>query len=126
MASSSTNLPINLGLPPREQLTRNNFPLWRSQVLPTIRGAQLVGILNGTDAAPPPEIVDVPADKTTGTPAKLKANPEYVTWLSRDQIVLSYLLQSLSQEVLPHVHRIESATGVWCSTSCSLHRERGK
>jgi hypothetical protein len=27
--------------------------------------------------------------------------------------VLSYLLQSLSREVLPHVHRIESAAGVW-------------
>jgi hypothetical protein len=36
-----------------------------------------------------------------------------VTWLSRDQTVLSYLLQSLSREVLPHVHRIESAAGVW-------------
>ncbi|KAK1696758.1 hypothetical protein QYE76_013455 [Lolium multiflorum] len=98
MASSFTSVPINLGLPPREQLTRDNYPLWRSQVLPAIRDAQLTGILTGADPAPPPEIVDVPADKTTGTAAKLKANPDYATWLSRDQTVLSYLLQSLSRE----------------------------
>jgi hypothetical protein len=113
MASSNSNSPINLGLPPRELLTRDNHPLWRSQVLPAIRGAQLVGLLTGADPAPPPEIVDVPADKTTGATAKMKTNPEYSAWLARDQTVLSYLLQSLSREVLPHVHRIESAAGVW-------------
>jgi hypothetical protein len=60
-------------------------------------------------------VVDVPADKDTGAPAKMKANPVYADWLSRDQLVLSYLLQSLSLEVLPHVHRIESAHGVWAA-----------
>ncbi|XP_071680324.1 uncharacterized protein [Lolium perenne] len=40
-------------------------------------------------------------------------NPDYASWLSRDQIVLSYLLQSLSREILPHVHRIEHTAGVW-------------
>jgi hypothetical protein len=113
MVSSTSNPPINLGLPPRELLTRDNHSLWRSQVLPAIRGAQLVGLLTGDDKAPPPEIVDVPEDKATGTPVKMKRNPDYSSWLARDQTVLSYLLQSLSREVLPHVHRIESAAGVW-------------
>jgi hypothetical protein len=112
MASTSSNPPINLGLPPRELLTRENHPLSRSQVLPAICGAQLVGLLIGADQAPPLEIVDIPADKTTCTPAKMKINPEYSAWLSRDHTVLSYLLQSLSPEVLLHVHRIESAAGV--------------
>ncbi|XP_071678482.1 uncharacterized protein [Lolium perenne] len=113
MASSSYIPPINLGLPPREQLTRDNHPLWRSQVLPAIRGAQLVGLLDGTDAAPPEQIEIAPADKTVDTEAKMGPNPAYAAWLSRDQLVLSYLLQSLSREILPHVHRITSAAGVW-------------
>ncbi|XP_071683228.1 uncharacterized protein [Lolium perenne] len=113
MASSSYTPPINLGLPPRELLTRDNHPLWRSQVLPAIRGAQLVGLLNGTDAAPPEQIEIAPADKTADTEAKMGPNPAYASWLSRDQIVLSYLLQSLSREILPHVHRIDNAAGVW-------------
>jgi hypothetical protein len=94
-------------------LTRDNYPIWRSQVLPAIRGAQQVGLITGIDSAPPQEIVDVPADTATNTPAKMKANPLYADWIARDQLVLSYLLQSLSLEVLPHVHRIESAHGVW-------------
>jgi hypothetical protein len=69
--------------------------------------------MTGVDRTPPPQVVDVPAEKNTGTPAKMKANPEYADWISRDQLVLSYLLQSLSLEVLPHVHLIESAHGVW-------------
>jgi hypothetical protein len=114
MASSSQNPPINLGLPPRELLTRENHPTWRSQVLPAIRGAQLVGLLDGTDCAPPAQVIDVPADPAGGTSAKMKANPEYAAWISRDQIVLSYLLQSLHpKEVLPHVHRIVTSAGVW-------------
>ncbi|KAK1669917.1 hypothetical protein QYE76_058076 [Lolium multiflorum] len=113
MASSASNPPISLGPPPRTQLTRDNYPIWRSQVLPAIRGAQQVGLITGIDSAPPTEVVDVPADAATNTPAKMKANPLYADWIARDQLVLSYLLQSLSLEVLPHVHRIESSHGVW-------------
>ena len=40
-------------------------------------------------------------------------NPEYDARISRDRIVLGYLLQLISAEVLPHVHRIEHAAGVW-------------
>ncbi|KAK1667851.1 hypothetical protein QYE76_056010 [Lolium multiflorum] len=87
MASSSSTAPTTLGNPPSDKLTRANFPGWRDQVLPTIRGAHLLGYLTGTAAAPPEEL--------------------------EHQIVLSYLLPSLSHEVLPNVHRIEHAAGVW-------------
>ncbi|KAK1642839.1 hypothetical protein QYE76_060644 [Lolium multiflorum] len=99
MASSAPIPPISLGQPPRTQLTRDNYPIWRSQVLPAIRGAQQLGLITGADCAPPPEVVDVPADKTSDTPATMKANPLYADWIARDQLVLSYLLQSLSLEM---------------------------
>jgi hypothetical protein len=113
MASSAPIPPFSLGQPPRTQLTRENYPIWRSQVLPAIRGAQWLGLITGADRAPPPEVVDVPTDKEVNTPAKMKANPLYEDWIAHDQLVLSYLLQSLSLEVLPHVHSIESSHGVW-------------
>jgi hypothetical protein len=113
MASSSSFTPINLGNPPSEKLTRNNFPLWRSMVLPAIRGAQLVGLLDGSDPEPPKELAPTAAEKTADDQAKPVPNPAYAAWLARDQSVMSYLLQSLSLEILPHVHRIESAAGVW-------------
>ncbi|KAK1604126.1 hypothetical protein QYE76_027799 [Lolium multiflorum] len=113
MASSSSFTPINLGNPSSEKLTRNNFPLWCSMVLPAIRGAQLVGLLDGSDPEPPKELAPTVAEKTVDAQAKPMPNPAYAAWLARDQSVLSYLLQSLSLEILPHVHRIESAAGVW-------------
>ncbi|KAK1681269.1 hypothetical protein QYE76_042117 [Lolium multiflorum] len=64
MASSSSIAPINLGNPPTEKLTRKNFPLWRSMVLPAIRGAQMVGLLDGSDAEPPKELAPTAAEKT--------------------------------------------------------------
>ncbi|XP_071677134.1 uncharacterized protein [Lolium perenne] len=113
MASSSAQL-INLGSPPSDKLTRANYSGWRAQVLPPIRGARLFGLLDGSDAAPPKTLEVSPADKTVDdqTP-KTVNNPAYDSWISRDQIVLGYLLQSIGPEVLPHVQRIETAAGVW-------------
>jgi hypothetical protein len=39
-----------LGLLVSEKLSKNNLQLWKLQVLPTIRGAQLEGYLDGTVA----------------------------------------------------------------------------
>lgn len=103
---------INLGAPPSDKLTRRNYPGWRAQILPPIRGARLLGLLDGSDAAPPEQLVIEPADKATDKAAKMAPNPEYDNWISRDQIVLGFLLQALSPEVLPHVQRIEHAAGV--------------
>jgi hypothetical protein len=40
-------------------------------------------------------------------------NPAYDVWLSQDQIVLGYHLQSISREVLPHAQSIEHASRAW-------------
>jgi hypothetical protein len=51
-------------------------------------------------------------EATDQTPKKIN-NPAYDSWISRDQIVLGYLLQSIGSKVLPHVQRIETIAGVW-------------
>jgi hypothetical protein len=40
-------------------------------------------------------------------------NPDYATWLSRDQIVRSYILNGLSPEIMTHVLRFEHTAPVW-------------
>jgi hypothetical protein len=47
-----------LGLPVSEKLSKNNLQLWKMQVLPTIRGAQLEGFLDGSVSAPS-KLIDV-------------------------------------------------------------------
>ncbi|XP_071681578.1 uncharacterized protein [Lolium perenne] len=113
MASSSTTPVLHLGNPPTNKLTRSNFPGWRAQVVTAIRGARQLGLLDGTNEAPPETLPVTPADDATDKTPKAVPNPAYDAWICRDQTVLNYLLQSLSSEVLPHVHKIEHAAGIW-------------
>jgi len=105
MASSSSNNSAHLGPPVSEKLTRDNFLLWKAQVLPLIRGAQLDDILDGTEVAPPKTIED---DKKQVVP-----NPAYSTWLAKDQQILGYLVNSLSTTVLAQVATLKTMSDVW-------------
>ena len=63
--SSSSTVSLNLGALPSEKLTKTNFILWKAQVMPGLRGAQVTGLLDGSDAAPPKTVQQQQADKTT-------------------------------------------------------------
>ncbi|KAK1647153.1 hypothetical protein QYE76_064958 [Lolium multiflorum] len=43
------------------------------------------------------------------------ANPEYESWIARDQQVLRWLLNALSPDVLAHVIGLETSAEVWAS-----------
>jgi len=108
MASSSNSLIATnaIGHPVTERLTKTNYPLWKLQVLPALRGAQLIGYVDGTVQAPTVEIDD---DKEK----KKVLNPAYVQWLTQDQQVFSYLVSSLSREVLTQVATCTYAAQLW-------------
>ena len=97
-----------IGYPVTEKLTRHNFSLWKAQVMPAIRGAQLEGFIDGTTPAPPKQIeVTIDGKKAT------TANEAYAKWIASDQQVLSYLLSTLSKEILTQVATKQSAADVW-------------
>lgn len=77
--------------------------------MPALRGAQVTGLLDGTDAAPPKMVEQQQPDKTMA----MGPNPLYGPWLSKDQQVLSYLLNSLSKEVLAQVIGKENTYDLW-------------
>jgi len=72
MASSSSTpaaiLSSPLGLPISEKLSKNNLQLWKLQVLPAIRGAQLLGYLDGSEVAPDKEITVIDENKKAKPP----------------------------------------------------------
>ena len=72
----------------------------------------MMGFLDGAMAAPAVVLVeekDVSGKKeTTETP-----NPAYAVWYTQDQQVLSFLVASLSREVVLQVIGINSSAGVW-------------
>jgi hypothetical protein len=107
-ASSSTTTSLTpLGPKVTEKLTRDNYVLWKAQVLPPIRGARLIGFLDGSAKQPEETMEVVQTDKTK----IVVDNPEYATWLAHDQIVLAFLYNSISKEILGQVATMSTACG---------------
>ncbi|XP_034576869.1 uncharacterized protein [Setaria viridis] len=104
-SSSSTSVQLGQVF---EKLTRDNYVLWKAQFLPTIRGAQLLGILEGKVPAPSPILEVLLDDKK-----KEVSNLEYDSWVSKDQQILSYLLNSITREVLAGVATTTTSAEAW-------------
>jgi hypothetical protein len=68
-----------------------------------------MGLLDGSDRAPP-EIMEVEDDKGKKVEGE---NPAYAAWIERDHLVLKFLLNSLSPDILSHVLGVQSTTEAW-------------
>jgi hypothetical protein len=79
-ASSSSTGGSALNFTISEKLTRENFLLWQTQVLPEIHGAQLFGYLDGSEAEPAKEVTVKDKDGVEVT----IPNPEYARWVAQD------------------------------------------
>jgi hypothetical protein len=94
-----------LGHPVTQKLTENNYTLWKLQVLPAIRDAQLTGLIYGSKAAPTMAIEGTDKDK--------EPNPAYATWLAQDQQVFGYIVNSLSKEMMKQVSHYNTSVSLW-------------
>jgi hypothetical protein len=113
MASSSDAPAGNpFGQSVQEKLTRENFLVWKAVVLPAVRGARLFGYLDGSVKAPREEIFVEKEESGKKVTVKME-NPAFVAWNERDQQVLSYLLTSISREVLVQISEHETAHEAW-------------
>jgi hypothetical protein len=96
--SSVSSLAAALGAPPAQLLTRDNALIWKALVVPALRGARVLKLVEGSDKAPA-ETIEVDTD---GVKSEVD-NPAYDVWIARDQQVLRYLLSCLSSDMLSHV-----------------------
>jgi hypothetical protein len=88
---TSITIPSTLSKPISQKLTKTNYPLWRAQVLPAVRGAQLEGFLTGIEKAPKQHIIITNDNKTISK----EINPAYVSWVTQDQAVLGTYFRRL-------------------------------
>jgi hypothetical protein len=114
-SSSSTAVPASLSIPVSEKLTRDNHRLWCAQVLPAIRATHLKGFLDGSEKAPEKNLQIEKDSKKLTIP-----NPDYAVWRVRDQHVLTYLVTSLSREVLAGVANNATTVTMWAAISQSF------
>ena len=98
------------GHPISEKLTRDNYVVWKAQVLPAVRGARLTGYLDGTTPEPSKTIKVQKADKSE---EEEQDNPAHAAWIAQDQQLLSYLLSTLSREILIQAADEETTYDLW-------------
>lgn len=67
-----------------------------------------MGYLDGSIEAPKEEIEVKKGDETV-----TEINPAYEDWVASDQKVLSFLVGSLSREVLPYAAGVKTAAELW-------------
>ncbi|KAJ0496349.1 putative RNA-directed DNA polymerase [Helianthus annuus] len=94
--TAATHFPI--------KLTPQNFPSWRKQVHSTLIGLELEHHIVGTQKPPSQTI---PEGATT------KPNPEYLKWFRQDQMIISAILGSCSDQIQPIISSADTARQAW-------------
>jgi hypothetical protein len=109
-SSSNSPLAASFTLPsftqfPSLKLDENNYLLWLSQVVPTLKSHELMGIVDGSDPCPPQHVLD---DARKEVP-----NPSYAIWIKKDQFLLSWINVNLAESVLATVYGLQTSKEVW-------------
>lgn len=92
------------------RLSRTNFRLWKTQVVPVLTGANVFGYLDGSIPAPSRMITE-----GAGDAARQVSNPAFQRWFLQDQQVLGALLSNMTEEVLGQMTTPTSAHELWTS-----------
>ncbi|KAF5458441.1 hypothetical protein F2P56_022468 [Juglans regia] len=82
------------------KLSTDNFPLWKAQLLAFLKSHQLYGYIDGSVPSPPPFLDDKP-------------NPAHSSWLLQDQMVISALYSSLTDNILSQVVDCATSHEIW-------------
>lgn len=102
-----------------------NYLAWVAQFQPILHGNDLQGLIKGIDLCPPQFIFS--EDNTQ------ILNPTYVTWQKRDQLLLSWIIYSLSPSLVSLMYGLNTSHLSWTSLattyasqskSCISHLKR--
>ncbi|KAB5524276.1 hypothetical protein DKX38_022025 [Salix brachista] len=91
------------------KLDRTNYPLWLAQIVPILKSKNLMGFVTGTNPCPPEFKRNSDGTITT------EVDPRYTAWHQQDQMILSWINNSLSPTILSTVARFTSSQTTWVS-----------
>ncbi|KAL9459538.1 hypothetical protein AB3S75_002855 [Citrus x aurantiifolia] len=103
---NSTNVTFTFNTPIK--LDQSNYLIWRSQVLASIRGNRFEKFINESTTPPFSHIAHRIEDELRSV-----ENPEFATWRSQDQVLLGWLLSSMSEGIISLVFNLETSREVW-------------
>ncbi|XP_019161396.1 PREDICTED: uncharacterized protein LOC109158031 [Ipomoea nil] len=103
------------------KLTSRNFLFWRTQLVPFLRGQELLGFVTGETPCPPATISGTSSGSVSGDAAAVPApNPEFRSWVKQDASILSLLVSSMADEVLHLAVGRNTSKEVWDSITAAL------
>ena len=110
MASSSSTTASTVTSPPAPtsltavhhlitiKLTRDNYLLWKAQIVPYLKGQHLFSFIDGSRLAPSQFLASQISASASDAP-----NPDFQAWHLQDQLIMSSLISSLSENILAHI-----------------------
>ncbi|KAA8519085.1 hypothetical protein F0562_013341 [Nyssa sinensis] len=88
-------------------------------MLPYLKGQEVFGYVDGTLNAPPTTITDA---NGTSSP-----NPQFAAWSKQDNLILSAINSSLTEEVLAQVYQATTSCAIWLALeSCFASQSHAK
>jgi hypothetical protein len=81
---------------------------WHGLVERFLRGHDLYGFIDGTNTPPSTQV-----STSSGGILTVCTNPNTLRWLCQDQLILSILMSSISDEMLPQVLGCKTAQELW-------------
>lgn len=93
--------------------------IWKFQILSSVHANGLEGFLNGTKICPDQlltqEIESYGVENAVGESSvdRSQENPAFVAWKRQDQLLLSWLMSSISVEILSLVVNFDSSYKLW-------------
>ncbi|GAV59707.1 UBN2_3 domain-containing protein, partial [Cephalotus follicularis] len=95
------------------KLTSKNYLIWRSQFLPLLNGYDLMQFVDGSSSPPPRYLSSAPI----GIPV---LNPDFLAWYKQDQLLLSWILSSLTESVHAQVVGLTTSRAVWSALTVAF------
>lgn len=105
MTSSNSFTQVTAATHLTTKLTSHNYPVWRKQVETTLISLAYEDFILGDSNMPPKQIKD--------SENKSIANPEYLLWFRKDQMLLSAILGSCSESIQPLISSASTAREAW-------------
>ncbi|XP_019160486.1 PREDICTED: uncharacterized protein LOC109157061 [Ipomoea nil] len=105
------------------KLAYKNYLFWIAQIVPFLDGHDLLGFVDGTNPCPSATLTG-DGDST----ATAQLNPVHRAWVRQDQALLSMLMSSLSDEVMPLTIGHRTNRAIWTAVVgalASFSRSRG-
>lgn len=103
---SATNLTITQCV--TLKLKDDNYLIWKLQFEQFLSSQALLGYVNGAMPRPPQTVTVTQGEQTTEA-----ANPEFLRWVQKDQLIMAWIYGTLSENALRTVYGLNTSQEVW-------------